>query len=229
MMDNASNNDTFMYHLESAQLDAGYRFNAGEHRLWYPSRSHWSNVTRDALQEELSKWRRLGPLGKTHTMALYSRKKPINLLETLLRPEVRHTIEIYVDENPLLEEDSETLKDNPDNSILSSMMLMGWEQLDKYYSAIDQALEPLAAVVMNLKLKWRYFEIKWDRQHVLANLEQGSQSDLPHDEDDNRFWAWMDLGTPGLQVKDDYERYCLNSEPESSIENPIQYVPPLSI
>jgi len=28
-----------------------------------------------------------------------------NLLETLLRPEIRHAIEIYVDENPLLEED----------------------------------------------------------------------------------------------------------------------------
>jgi len=33
MMDNASNNDTFMEHLEIAQLDAGYCFNAGEQRL----------------------------------------------------------------------------------------------------------------------------------------------------------------------------------------------------
>jgi len=33
MMDNVSNNDTFMDHLESAQLDIGYRFNAGEQRL----------------------------------------------------------------------------------------------------------------------------------------------------------------------------------------------------
>ena len=33
MMDNASNNDTFMEHLEIAQLDSGYCFNAGERRL----------------------------------------------------------------------------------------------------------------------------------------------------------------------------------------------------
>ena len=32
-MDNASNNDTFINHLESAQLDASYEFNAGEQRL----------------------------------------------------------------------------------------------------------------------------------------------------------------------------------------------------
>ena len=33
MLDNGSNNDTFMDHLESAQLDIGYRFNASEQRL----------------------------------------------------------------------------------------------------------------------------------------------------------------------------------------------------
>ena len=33
MMNNASNNDTFMEHLEIAQLDSGYRFNAEEQRL----------------------------------------------------------------------------------------------------------------------------------------------------------------------------------------------------
>jgi len=35
MMDNASNNDTFMDHLEAAQVEAGYRFNAIERRLRY--------------------------------------------------------------------------------------------------------------------------------------------------------------------------------------------------
>ena len=35
MMDNASNNHTFMEHLEIAQLDSGYCFNAGERRLRY--------------------------------------------------------------------------------------------------------------------------------------------------------------------------------------------------
>jgi len=33
MMDDPSNNDTFIDHLESAQLEVGYRFNACEQRL----------------------------------------------------------------------------------------------------------------------------------------------------------------------------------------------------
>ena len=58
---------------------------------------------------------------------------------------------------------SETLQDNSDNRILSSMIQMGWEKLDKYFAATDRAPVYLAAVVLNPKLKWRYFEVKWDR------------------------------------------------------------------
>ena len=284
---------------------------------------------------ELLKWRRLGPLGKAHNIALHTRKTPArikqfrelsggillkrdnatrwnswnNLLETLLRPDVRHAIEIYIDENPLLEDDrlergewklldkvqkilsafkqatkameghqatlthllpsidfllhiySEPLKDNPDNRILSSMIRMGWEKLDKYFSATNRAPVYLAAVVLNPKLKWRYFEVKWDRdwvrggkqrlkqywlQYVANGQEdnlrnsifhnqdhdqpgasihrQSSQSDLPQDEDENRFWAWMDVRSPGVLVKDDYERYCSNSEPESVVDHPLKYI-----
>jgi len=51
-------------------------------------------------------------------------------------------------------------------------------------------------------------------------LEQPSQSALLQDKEANHFWAWIDLRTGGA-VKDDYERYCLNSEPETSVENPL--------
>ena len=55
--------------------------------------------------------------------------------------------------------------------------------------------------------------------------EQSVGSEEIEDEDENQFWAWMDLkGSRGASVKDDYERYCSNSEPETSIENPLQYV-----
>ncbi|KAG0639175.1 hypothetical protein HOY80DRAFT_1045839 [Tuber brumale] len=45
-------------------------------------------------------------------------------------------------------------------------------------------------------------------------LEQSTQSELLQDEEENRFSAWMDLTSSRGAVKDDYERYCLNSEPE---------------
>ena len=77
------------------------------------------------------RWRTIGPLGKADNIAVHTRKTPArikrfrelsggvllkrdnttrwnswnNLLETLLHPDIRHAIEIYVDENPLLEED----------------------------------------------------------------------------------------------------------------------------
>ena len=62
----------------------------------------------------------------------------------------------------LLNTYSEALKDNTNNWILSSVIHMGWEKLDKYFSATDRALVYLAAAVFNPKLKWRYFEGKWD-------------------------------------------------------------------
>lgn len=231
-----------------------------------------------------------------------------NLLETLLRPNLRHAIEVYVDENPQLEEDrlerrewrllekvykilsafkiatkateghqvtlthllpsidfllntySEALKDNADNRVLSSMIRMGWEKLDKYFSATDRAPVYLAAVVLNPKLKWQYFEVKWDRNWVqsgkqrlkgywlqyLANKEEedrlnrvvgqpeerdrrdyghSSPTPDPPAEEENPFWAWMDLRATGEPVlSDDYERYCSHAEPEPSIQNPLLYV-----
>ena len=289
-------------------------------------------MTPEELQEEISRRRTIGPLGKAHNIAVHTRKTPVrikplwelsggvlkrhnatcwhswnNLLGTLLRPDIRYAIEIYVDENPLLEENrlerrkwkllekvqrilstfklatkameghqatlthllpsidfllntySEVLKDNEGNRILSSMIRMGWEKLDKYFSATDRAPVYLGAVVLNSKFKWRYFEVKWDQDWVrngkqwlkrywlqystnqeednrnslesverdhdrLHSPEQSTRSELLPDEEENQFWAWMDLRSPGGPVKDDYERYCLNSEPETSIENPLQYV-----
>jgi len=40
---------------------------------------------------------------------------------------------------------------------------MRWAKLDKYFSATDRAPVYLAVVVLNLKFKGRYFEVKWDR------------------------------------------------------------------
>ncbi|KAG0134919.1 hypothetical protein HOY82DRAFT_601736 [Tuber indicum] len=53
--------------------------------------------------------------------------------------------------------------------------------------------------------------------------EQSGRSGEFQNEDDNQFWAWMDLnGSGGASVKDDYDRYCSKSEPETSIRNPLQ-------
>ena len=157
----------------------------------------------------------------------------------------------------LLNTYSEALRDNQENRILSSMIRMEWEKLDKYFSATDRAPVYLGGVVFNPKFKWRYFEVKWDRDWVrngkqrlkrywlvqylaipeeenhnnldsvepdhsqLHSSKQSLQSELLQEVEQNRFWAWMDLSTSGGAVKDDYERYCSNSEPETSIENPL--------
>ena len=91
----------------------------------------WWNATADELLEEMRKWRRIGPLGKAQNIALHTRKTPArnkrfpelsggvllkrdnstrwnswkNLLESLLRQDVRNAIEIYIDENATLEDD----------------------------------------------------------------------------------------------------------------------------
>jgi len=290
----------------------------------------WSNATADELLEEMRKWRRIGPLGKAHNIALHTRKTPArikrfrelsggvllkrdnstrwnswnNLLESLLRQNVRNAIEIYIDENSTLEDDrlerrewkllekiqkilvlfklatkameghqatlthllpsldfllntySQALTDNREDRILSSMIRMGWEKLDKYFSATDRSPVYIAVVVLNPKFKWRYFELKWDRDWVrdgkqklkqywlnfVASKEEedrgnadtiivdennfgGHQRSTPSTEvlgeEENHFWAWMDLRSTGIEARDDYERYCSNSEPETSIGNPL--------
>ena len=91
----------------------------------------WSDATPDQRMEAMRKWRRISQLGNAHNMAQHTRKTPTrikrfchltggillrrdnascwnacnNLLESLLRHEVRHAIEIYIDENPAWEAD----------------------------------------------------------------------------------------------------------------------------
>ena len=165
---------------------------------------------------------------------------------THLLPSIDFLLNIY----------SEAFRDNQENRILFSMIRMGWEKLDKYFSATDRAPVYLGVVVVNLKFKWRYFEVKWDRDWVqngkqrlkrywlqylaiheeenhnnldsvesdhsqLHSSEPSLRSELLQEVEQNHFWAWMDLSTSGGAVKDNYERYCSNSEPETSIENPL--------
>ena len=66
---------------------------------------------------------------------------------------------------------------------------MGWEKLDKYFSATDRAPVYLAAVVMNPKLKWRYFEVKWDCDWVRngkQRLKRYWLQYVPNQEEENR-------------------------------------------
>jgi len=66
---------------------------------------------------------------------------------------------------------------------------MGWETLDKYFSATDGAPVYLAVVVLNPKFKWRYFEVKWDRgcvQNGKQNLKRYWLQFVANTEEDNR-------------------------------------------
>lgn len=189
------------------------------------------------LIEEMEQWRKLGPLGKAHNIAVHSQKTPQRIqhfhthsagslikkenstrwnswhgtLDSILRLEIRQAIDIFIDENPSLEEDTierhkwkllekiqkiltafliatkategqgdtltkvlpsidflldqykKTLEEDSTNRVLSSMIRIGWDKLDKYLSATDQAPAHLAAVVLTPKFKWRYFERKWEQ------------------------------------------------------------------
>jgi len=60
----------------------------------------------------------------------------------------------------LLDQYKQALQENQTNRVFSSMIRIGWEKLDKYFSATDRAPVYLAAVVLNPKFKWQYFENK---------------------------------------------------------------------
>jgi len=88
----------------------------------------------------------------------------------------------------LLDQYKKALEENTTNRVLSSMIRVGWEKLDKYFSATDRAPVYLAAVVLHPRLKWRYFEIRWEaawvigakngsRDYWLSNLELTRQRD----------------------------------------------------
>ena len=207
----------------------------------------------------------------------------------MLRPEIRQAIDIYIDENPSLEQDrierhewkllekikeiltefviatkategqadrltkvlssidflldqyKQALQENQTNRVLSSMIRIGWEKLDKYFSATDRAPVYLAAVVLNPKFKWRYFENKWEaawvvtaknrlRNHWLGYLElthQGGdrvEERVGPEECDrkanNIFEQWMNIAPAGGEGGDEYNRYCGNAEPEVTVQNP---------
>ena len=270
------------------------------------------------LIEEKEEWRKLGPLGKAHNIAVHSRKTPQRIqhfrtlsagslikkdnstrwnswhgtLESILRPEIRQAIDIYIDENPSLEGDrierhewkllekikkiltafviatkategqgdtltkvlpsidflldqyKKALQENSTNRVLSSMIRIGWEKLDKYFSATDRAPVYLAAVVLNPKFKWHYFETKWEEGWVVAaknrlrnywlsyleltrqrghgqaqervGIEEGQR------EANNVFEQWMNIAPEAGEGQDEYNRYCSNAEPEVSVQNPLQ-------
>jgi len=269
------------------------------------------------LIEEMDEWRKLGPLGKAHNIAVHPRKTPQRIqqfralaggclirkdnatrwnswhgtLESILQPQIRQAIDLYIDENPSLEADrierhewkllekiknilkgfliatkateghgdtltkvlpsidflldqyKKALEENTDNRVLSSMIRIGWEKLDKYFSATDRAPVYLAAVVLNPRLKWRYFEIKWEaawvfgaknrlRNYWQSYLELTRQRDNPgeaeqggivegHREGHNDFEQWMNIAPQRGEGQDEYNRYCSNVEPEISTQNPL--------
>lgn len=300
MMDNASNNDTFMDFISKEQHNLGLEYDPEERQLC--CNGHVINLSvqsflfgdsENALQDtgvnpatiemEMDEWRKLGPLGKAHNIAVYSRLNPqrikrfrelsgglliqrdnstrwnswADMLESLLWPEIKHIIDDYIDENPGLEEERLTktdwklldkvqkileafrhatktteganatlskvlpsidylldvyqkaLGENKNDLILTSMVRVGWEKLDKYYKASKRTPVYLAAVVLNSRLKWRYFGVRWKAQWVrdgkrrlreywvtykekviiVPTLES---QDLDEDEN-NPFTTWLDL------------------------------------
>ena len=50
--------------------------------------------------------------------------------------------------------------ENTTDGVLSLMIRIGWEKLDKYFCATDQAPVYLATIILNPKFKWCYFETK---------------------------------------------------------------------
>jgi len=68
----------------------------------------------------------------------------------------------------LVDQYKQALQENQTKRELSSMIRIGWEKLDKYFSATDRAPVYLAAIVLNPKFKWRYCGNKWEIAWVVT-------------------------------------------------------------
>ena len=60
------------------------------------------------------------------------------------------------------------LEENDTNRVISSMIWIRWEKLEKYFPATDRALVYVAAVILNPKFKWPYFETKCEVGWIVA-------------------------------------------------------------
>ena len=194
------------------------------------------NLSLEEDRIERHKWKLLEKIKKILTAFLIATKATEGQGDTLTK--VLPSIDF------LLDQYKKALEENSNHRVLSSMICIGWEKLDKHFSATDTEPVYRAAIVLNPKFKWRYFETKWEagwvvgaknrlRNYWLSNLEltrqRGNGLDEEHveiedghREANNIFEQWMNIAPEAGKGQDEYNRYCRNAEPEVMVRNPLE-------
>lgn len=61
------------------------------------------------------------------------------------------------------------------NPFMQHRIESSWAKLDKYYSKSDDTIAYIAATVLNLRWKWRWFELKWTTDRLLVLLRDSKR------------------------------------------------------
>lgn len=120
------------------------------------------------------------------------------------------------------------------DAILTRMILLGLIRKEKYFAKADAVPANLAAVVLNPRWKWTYFDGKWDSsQGILARQRLKTYWELRYkaeqhpiiseshhlSQNQSNFELWCELDHVSSSVDmDEYEQYC-STAPELTISD----------